>query len=123
MKVGRHAEEWIREFNELGVDIMENETSMFQTVKGDVCIRGLGDKYTDRYSYVDYPEECENIPKFTITHDPAGAFNAHVKGLVVAGHTHCGQISLPFIGPYGFRLMPHLTLTVDFMKMTKEQYL
>jgi len=39
------AEEWIREFNELGVDIMENETSMFQTVKGDVCIRGLGDKY------------------------------------------------------------------------------
>ena len=93
------AEEWIREFNELGVDIMENETSMFQTVKGDVCIRGLGDKYTDRYSYVNYPEECENIPKFTITHDPAGAFDARVKGLVVAGHTHCGQISLPFIGP------------------------
>ena len=93
------AEEWIREFNELGVDIMENETSMFQTVKGEVCIRGLGDKYTDRYSYVDYLEECENIPKFTITHDPAGAFDARVKGLVVAGHTHCGQISIPFIGP------------------------
>jgi len=93
------AKEWIREFKKLGVDIMENETSMFRTVKGDVCIRGLGDKYTDRYSYVDYPEECENIPKFTITHDPAGAFNAHVKGLVVAGHTHCGQISIPFIGP------------------------
>ena len=92
------AKEWIREFKKLGVDIMENETSMFRTVKGDVCIRGLGDKYTDRYSYVDYPEECENIPKFTITHDPAGAFNAHVKGLVVAGHTHCGQISIPFIG-------------------------
>jgi uncharacterized protein len=93
------AEEWIRAFNKLGVDIMENETSIFQTVKGDVCIRGLGDKYTDRYNYVDYPEECENIPKFTITHDPAGAFDARVKGLVVAGHTHCGQISLPFIGP------------------------
>ena len=93
------AEEWIREFNELGVDIMENETSMFQTVKGDVCIRGLGDKYTDRYNYVDYLKECENIPKFTITHDPAGAFNSQIKGLVIAGHTHCGQISLPFIGP------------------------
>ena len=93
------AEEWIREFNELGVDIMENETSMFQTVKGDVCIRGLGDKYTDRYSYVNYPKECENIPKFTITHDPAGAFDARVKGLVIAGHTHCGQISLPYFGP------------------------
>ena len=93
------AEEWIREFNKLGVDIMENETSMFQTVKGDVCIRGLGDKYTNRYNYVDYPEVCENIPKFTITHDPAGAFDTRVKGLVVAGHTHCGQISLPYFGP------------------------
>ena len=93
------AEEWISEFNKLGVDIMENQTSLIQTVKGNVCIRGLGDKFTNRYDYVDYPEECENIPKFTITHDPAGAFNARVKGLVIAGHTHCGQISLPFIGP------------------------
>ena len=93
------AEKWIREFNRLGVDIMENQTSLIQTVKGNVCIRGLGDKYTNRYDYVDYPEECENIPRFTITHDPAGAFNARVKGLVIAGHTHCGQISLPYIGP------------------------
>jgi uncharacterized protein len=93
------AEEWIKEFNNLGVDIMENKTSIFKTVKGDVCIRGLGDKYTNRYNYVDYPEECENIPKFTITHDPAGAFDTRVKGLVVAGHTHCGQISLPYFGP------------------------
>ena len=93
------AEEWIREFNRLGVDVMENQTSLIQTVKGNVCIRGLGDKYTNRYDYVDYPEECENIPRLTITHDPAGAFDARVKGLVIAGHTHCGQISLPYIGP------------------------
>ena len=93
------AEEWISEFNRLGVDIMENQTSLIQTVKGNVCIRGLGDKFTNRYNYVDYPEECENIPKFTITHDPAGAFNAQIKGLVIAGHTHCGQISLPYFGP------------------------
>ena len=94
-----NVEEWIREFNGLSVDIMENQTSLIQTIKGNVCIRGLGDKYTNRYIYVDYPEECENIPKFTITHDPAGAFDARVKGLVIAGHTHCGQISLPYFGP------------------------
>ena len=93
------AEKWIREFNRLSVAIMENRTSLIQTVKGNVCIRGLGDKYTNRYDYVDFPEECENIPKFTITHDPAGAFDARVKGLVIAGHTHCGQISLPYFGP------------------------
>ena len=93
------AVEWISEFNRLGVDIMENQTSLIQTVKGNVCIRGLGDKFTNRYDYIDYPEECENIPRFTITHDPAGAFDARVRGLVIAGHTHCGQISLPYIGP------------------------
>ena len=93
------AEEWISAFNRLGVDIMENQTSLIQTVKGNVCIRGLGDKYTNRYNFVEYPEECKNVPKFTITHDPAGAFDARIKGLVIAGHTHCGQISLPFIGP------------------------
>ena len=94
-----NAEEWIREFNRLSVAIMENRTSLIQTVKGNVCIRGLGDKYTNRYDYVDFPEKCENIPKFTITHDPAGAFDARVRGLVISGHTHCGQISLPYFGP------------------------
>jgi predicted MPP superfamily phosphohydrolase len=93
------AEEWISVFNRLGVEIMENQTSLIQTVKGNVCIRGLGDKYTNRYNFVEYPQECKNVPKFTITHDPAGAFDARIKGLVIAGHTHCGQISLPFIGP------------------------
>ena len=45
------------------------------------------------------PDECKSLPELTITHDPAGAFDRRVKGLVIAGHTHCGQVSLPFIGP------------------------
>ena len=26
-------------------------------------------------------------------------FDRRVKGLVIAGHTHCGQVALPLIGP------------------------
>lgn len=93
------ADEWLSEFSRLGVRAMENEVTVVETVKGPVCIRGLGDKFTDRFRYVDYPAECAPLPKITITHDPAGAFDPRVRGLVVAGHTHCGQISLPFLGP------------------------
>ena len=92
-------EEWLNEFNRLDVGVMENEISLIKTVKGFVCIRGLGDKFTKRYNYVDYPEECQGLPQLTITHDPAGAFDIQMTGLVIAGHTHCGQVSLPFIGP------------------------
>ena len=92
-------EEWLNEFNRLDVGVMENEISLIKTVKGFVCIRGLGDKFTKRYNYVDYPEECQGLPQLTITHDPAGAFDMQMTGLVIAGHTHCGQVSLPFIGP------------------------
>jgi len=93
------ADGWLGEFSRLGVDAMENETRMLKTAKGAICIRGFGDNYTARYRYVDYPEGCDDLPKLSITHDPAGAFYGSVKGLVIAGHTHCGQVSFPFIGP------------------------
>ena len=92
-------DKWLNEFKRLGVDVMENETQIINTSKGPVCVRGLGDKFTERYSYVDYPEKCQSLPKLSITHDPAGAFDGQVTGLVIAGHTHCGQVSLPFFGP------------------------
>lgn len=92
------ADEWLDEFDRLGVDVMENETRILETDKGSICIRGFGDNFTARYRYVDYPEECAGVPKLSITHDPSGAFHKDVKGLVIAGHTHCGQVSFPFIG-------------------------
>jgi predicted MPP superfamily phosphohydrolase len=94
-----NAEDWLSEFERLGVDAMENEVTVLKTKKGPVCVRGLGDKFTSRFGYVDYPATCNSKPKLTITHDPAGAFDRRVQGLVIAGHTHCGQVSLPIIGP------------------------
>lgn len=91
--------QWLAAFGRLNVDVMENEARLIQTVKGPVCIRGLGDYFTNRYEYINFPEACLNIPKLTLTHDPAGAFDDRMTGIVIAGHTHCGQVSLPFIGP------------------------
>ena len=90
---------WLAEFARLGVDALENETRIIATDNGSICVRGFGDKYTNRFEYIDYPEKCRNLPKVSIMHDPAGAFEVGVKGFVIAGHTHCGQVSFPFIGP------------------------
>lgn len=93
------ADNWLAEFERLGVDAMENEVALMETPEGVICVRGLGDKYTNRYKYVDYPQKCQKLLKLTITHDPAAAFDDKIKGFVIAGHTHCGQIRLPLLGP------------------------
>lgn len=92
-------EKWFREFKRLGVDVLENETRIMNIDGVEVCIRGLGDYRSRRFKFVDYPAECQTLPKITITHDPQGAFEPGIEGLVFAGHTHCGQVSFPIIGP------------------------
>lgn len=91
-------EVWKNEFRVSNLDVLENETQIIETKNGAICIRGLGDSFTNRFSYVDYPNECDHLNKITITHDPEGAFHPEMRGLVFAGHTHCGQVSLPLIG-------------------------
>jgi 3',5'-cyclic AMP phosphodiesterase CpdA len=66
------ADGWLDEFDRLGVDVTENEKRTLGTDKGSICIRGFGDNFTARYRYADYPEECEGVPKLSITHDPSG---------------------------------------------------
>jgi len=90
---------WFAEFKDLKVDLLENESRIMNVAGEVICIRGLGDYNSHRFKFVDYPEECKNLPKLTITHDPQGAFEPGVEGLLFAGHTHCGQVSFPIIGP------------------------
>ena len=90
-----NADDWLSEFARLGVKAMENEVTIAQTVEGPVCVRGLGDKL-HRYRYVDYPpsvrgSQDNNYPR------PRRGFCSS-RGLVIAGHTHCGQVST-FFGP------------------------
>ncbi len=91
-------DKWHEEFERLDVDVLENEVRVLKTRGGVICVRGFGDNYTGRYRYVDFPRQCDDKPKLTMTHDPAAAFKENVHGLVVAGHTHCGQIKLPLVG-------------------------
>lgn len=89
---------WSHALTDNGIKVLRNETVLIGSGEQSVCFRGLGDAFTERLRYVDFPAECRKLPKITLTHDPAGAFHPDVEGVVFAGHTHCGQIRLPIIG-------------------------
>ena len=92
------AETWFAEFVRRGVDTLENDTQFIATKNGPIFVRGFGDKYSGRFEFSGYPEACRGLPRFSITHHPAGAFENGVTGLVIAAHTHFGQLRLPFVG-------------------------
>ena len=92
-------EAWLTDLQAQGFYVLENEVRVFETDEGFVCVRGLGDRYTNRYATTPLPDRCDGLPTVTISHDPAAAFEDGVEGLIIAGHTHCGQVSIPFVGP------------------------
>ena len=88
---------WIDAFQEQEIIVLHNEVAVMEDI--NLCVRGLGDFFTNQFEYLDFPVKCNQMIKITLTHDPAGAFDARIKGIVLAGHTHCGQINLPLFGP------------------------
>ena len=91
-------EAWITAFREEKAKILNNEITQVNASGENLCVRGLGDYFTNMFQYTGFPEDCKNSMKLTVTHDPAGAFHQDIEGLVLAAHTHCGQIRLPFLG-------------------------
>ena len=75
--------------------MLRNEVALIESDDQAACFRGLGDAFTGQLRYADM-EECRGRPKIRCPRS-AGAFHRKVKGVVLAGHTHCGQIRLPLI--------------------------
>ena len=92
------AEDWTWALSQEGATVLQNDVILSEIKGKKVCIRGLGDAFTNQLSMVDFPDECDDFPRITITHDPAGALKAGISGLIFAAHTHCGQIRLPVFG-------------------------
>lgn len=91
-------QEWIHALETQGISVLNNRVLDLMLEQTYICVRGLGDIYSGQFEYIGWPTICEAASRITITHDPAGAFEDGVSGLVLAGHTHCGQIRFPLIG-------------------------
>ena len=94
---GRH--DWYAALQGSGIAVLENEAMLLEGGRG-LCVIGVGDSYTGYAEQKSYDKTCMNYPSLTITHDPAAAFDLRGSGLWFAGHTHCGQVTLPMFDPF-----------------------
>ncbi len=90
---------WRAEFTRSKITLLHNDVIETGAGGRTLCIRGLGDLFTQQFQFTPFPDHCKSLAKLSITHDPAGAFQPMMSGIVLAGHTHCGQVSLRWLGP------------------------
>lgn len=81
-----------------GISVLENQAVR----RGPFAIIGIGDRFS---GYDDFPaallaaQRIGGLP-IVLTHSPDIVPNLpENQALILAGHTHCGQVVLPWIGP------------------------
>lgn len=83
---------------EAGVTVLENQAIQ----RGPIALVGIGDAFSahDRVLQALAGARLLSGPRVVLTHSPdlAPSLPAGVP-LVLAGHTHCGQVVVPVIGP------------------------
>ena len=90
----------------LGVRYLINETEKI-TVNGESFLLFGGDEFLiDAVNYESLDKaklENPELPIIALIHNPTAIYEASKHGidLVLSGHTHGGQVRLPFIGPAG----------------------
>ncbi len=99
----QYAKQVERVVESFGINVFKNENKLFSIKGKSFVLVGLDDWWACKSNY---PYAVENlsasIPQIILVHEQEGYLNTVThepnRALVLSGHTHCGQVRVPFIG-------------------------
>jgi predicted MPP superfamily phosphohydrolase len=85
-----------------GIPVLRNRATSIERGENRLWIAGLEDYYTDRFSPAQaFSAVPAGEPAIVLSHNPDTAFffESFNAPLILSGHTHGGQVRIPFYGP------------------------
>lgn len=111
----------IKKMNELNIALLRNSLACPEINHQKICLFGIDDIWSNKIDFNELAKWNTNLPLVFLTHNPDGIKLYPTEQtnpiLTLAGHTHGGQLRLPFIGPLG---NPEVKLPKKYFKGLNE---